>query len=957
MPCSPGVSPSAPFDSLPSTSSYSAIGPGYNFALNGVGTRDLDTNTTPASFAINIPAGSTIIDAYLYVNTLDQNPGLPNPTVEMSVNGGPYTTVDSSSPYDYSMIGWCNEPCWLAFDDGSHEDGASSNDQNIYAHVYRGDVTSLVLVGNNTYSFKIPGISRGPNRATLASDQPYYPGCFGSEGIALLIIYNDGTGVVRNFQFFDGAKLLNPDPGVWGGSSTWAITFNPGLYWQNAKIALAVGDPQTTYSDKFCFNGITCLPENGSDSALNPVNGNLMGTYTISSTCVLPPSQSNSAVMDVSGDVECLVWFLFVFLAEQPAQCSPPDHSLIGSLSPFRNLTGFIDYVTGGVGTRDQDIAVVPGNFSVYVPGVPVEAYLYWNVFVDDTVDASHAILNSINHTGTMIGKVGNTCWSPPNPCGIGDMGFDGGIKNQIWRASILSDVLTAIPSGGLYNASVTLPNVHTDANIAFQASDSPHFPGCNSSQGIVLLVIYETKCNFEKQVIVYDGGVLLVPTVGQSIYGGTESYSITFPTAISSDCAKVTLAIGDAQSQYQDTFTWNGNPLPEVSGSYANPYVGNLMHLLTSQVTAQVTNTIAGSTSNDCLDWFLFCFSNQVNCPAQPNPTAPKDQLGFFKGFIGDVDYTAGCAGIRDIDTNITPANITVAVPGPVIKAYLYWNVIGARAWNPSVAILDNIPVQGCLLGWGGDTCWYICQESEGNPGPGTELNIINKTYRADVTSLVSGSGTYAVRIPTQTTTGVQTTSGMLAGQTVTIPGCCSGQGIVLLVIYRTPHEVIPIPSCCPTTPTCYNKPCAKQTVYTTRKQVLIFDGAVTLRADGGPDDDPSVYHVPIKTHYKNNIKIMNGVGDAQATFEDCFYWDGTPLSPCPQYFNPYCGNLLHIKFENPAGGGPCDCQPVEHLATAQSIVDCLHWFLFVYSGTLQCVDSTITVTRKGPTRFVGCK
>jgi hypothetical protein len=199
-------------------------------------------------------------------------------------------------------------------------------------------------------------------------------------------------------------------------------------------------------------------------------------------------------------------------------------------------------------------------------------------------------------------------------------------------------------------------------------------------------------------------------------------------------------------------------------------------------------------------------------------------------------------------------------------------------------------------------------------------------------------------------------TTSGMPFPQTVHMPGCCTGQGIVLLVIYRTPHETFVQPSCCKTNARCNGHVCSRQTILTTRKQVLIYDGAVTVRSNPGPDNDPSTYSAVVTTQYKNNIKIMTGVGDAQQTFKDCFYWDGVAFFDCPYYFNPYCGNLLHMKFENPSGSGPCNCQPVTHTATITTPDDCLHWFLYVYYGDNICLDSTVKVTRKSKTRFRGC-
>src|SRR5581483_1527725 len=102
--------------------------------------------------------------------------------------------------------------------------------------------------------------------------------------------------------------------------------------------------------------------------------------------------------------------------------------------------------------------------------------------------------------------------------------------------------------------------------------------------------------------------------------------------------------------------------------------------------------------------------------------------------------------------------------------------------------------------------------------------------------------------------------------------------------------------------------------------------------------------------TNYKNNIKIVTGVGDSQTTFSDNLYWDGTPFptNSYNSYYDNTCGNLLQADFEHPPGSGNCDCSPVTHVLKAEAVVDCLHWFLYVYYGESTCLDSSMRITKK---------
>jgi len=971
MACVVGVDPPAlAVDALiPFTNTTAA---GIDFVTNGTGIRDFDTTIIPASIPLGVPFAP--INAYIYINTLQANTFLV-PSVDISRDGGPFTTVP------VSLLGRCGNTCWLSADDGTHFDGAHSP-QGIFNFVYFADLTGLgiITVGNHTYTVKVPGIAplAGPP-AIFGSDQPRYPGCAGGQGIELLATFNDGSGATRHFRIFHGAKLLTPDgpnPNWPGGSTSYTVSFpSVAPYFYKPIAFAAVGDSQTTYSDSFCFNGTCAIPNPYGSVWQDKLGGmsNLLGQLTLGidgSMCVNPTT--NNATIDVAGGTECLCWFLLVYLAgDVTGQCTcDPGPSLppgeLGNASvpgaPFRNLFGGYDYVINGIGTRNKKIDTDPGVFPVIVPGVPVEAYLYWNVIVDESIDADTANLNGTPHVGTMIGKVGNTCWGPPqmdgsNPC------IDCGIRNQVWRADVTTQVQTAIPLGGLFPASVTIDNVGDPVQpICTKASDEPRYPGCNGSQGIVLLVIYESPCGSAKRLQVYDGAVLLVAPANQPTYGGIATYELDVNLPEAAGCAKIALAIGDAQTFYQDSFLWNGTPLPTVvPGSYANPYVGKLMHLAQHQVQATPgINTVTGTTTLDCLCWFLFvvetypliCDPNDCG-PNACHIAAPFDQLYQFERRVGDIDFVLGGAGIRDWPVDVIPVTINITVPGPVIKAYLYWNVIGGGNFCPDLAIFNGVDVPGNIIGCCGNTCWSAwCTADNSDHGQETaNNNILNKVWFQDVTALVPGTGSYTVKIPGVHLSGVIATK---ASDSPYYPGCCGGQGVALLVIYGTPPQITNRPRHKCVVANGHGK-CvddATQIVTETEtREIIIWHGAKLLKCDpcqpatiGGSNS----YTIPWKTKYTWKPKIATAVGDAQSKYADSFYYNGILLPPQPSYFNPLpAGNLLHVKTEYlPGHITKCDCGGAlqENNVRAFTPDDCLCWFLFVWSGSQKCIKPLVS-------------
>jgi hypothetical protein len=90
---------------------------------------------------------------------------------------------------------------------------------------------------------------------------------------------------------------------------------------------------------------------------------------------------------------------------------------------------------------------------------------------------------------------------------------------------------------------------------------------------------------------------------------------------------------------------------------------------------------------------------------------------------------YVAAGVGMRDAGFgSVTISGIPAK--SKVVRAFLYWDILN-DSLEPSLAQanFNGKPIVGDLVGEGGDPCW-------GSGG--------NFAYRADVTSLVKGNGTY---------------------------------------------------------------------------------------------------------------------------------------------------------------------------------------------------------------------
>ncbi len=114
----------------------------------------------------------------------------------------------------------------------------------------------------------------------------------------------------------------------------------------------------------------------------------------------------------------------------------------------------------------------------------------------------------------------------------------------------------------------------------------------------------------------------------------------------------------------------------------------------------------------------------------ANPN-ISPAAGISIRAHYVIRGNYAAAGVSMR----NLGYGNIDIAgIPAnsKVVRAFLYWDILNSGQ-DPllSMGNFNGNPIRGALVGQGGDPCWI---------GGG------NFAYRADVTSLVTGNGTYSL-------------------------------------------------------------------------------------------------------------------------------------------------------------------------------------------------------------------
>lgn len=194
----------------------------------------------------------------------------------------------------------------------------------------------------------------------------------------------------------------------------------------------------------------------------------------------------------------------------------------------------------------------------------------------------------------------------------------------------------------------------------------------------------------------------------------------------------------------------------------------------------------------------------------------------------VGLATAGVGLAGRReagaDVPTSSTTLSLTTVPAGSDIRAaYLYWVIYGDP--TDDTLSFDGTSVTGTLIGTSAGTCWVKY--------PST---ILNRAYRADVTSMVDGNGDYVL-------TGYPSALTMV-----------DSQGASLVVIYDDPADTV------------------------TRTRVILLDGSFT------------VLDVPFSTTFDGVVggptvlgaTLHLGVGDGQVVLGDGqLSLDGTQVDP----------------------------------------------------------------------------
>ncbi|MEZ4400813.1 MAG: DUF3344 domain-containing protein [Kofleriaceae bacterium] len=262
-------------------------------------------------------------------------------------------------------------------------------------------------------------------------------------------------------------------------------------------------------------------------------------------------------------------------------------------------------------------------------------------------------------------------------------------------------------------------------------------------------------------------------------------------------------------------------------------------------------------------------------NCRTQVNPDQADDDGNMVgnacQGVLnpqiagkipGGGLYTVGLATAGRYSHMVVP-NAPLPVAGlasdaVIVHAWLYWAVIGTTTTDVQI---NGNPVTGTILGITPDTCWGIG---------------INTLYRADVTSLITGNGTYTV-------TG--------------IPSNLSGpdsQGVSLVVIYQDPNDA--------------------RTNFIEIKDGALYEQGVPMTTE--------LTDVPVPMGYES-AKMTYMVLDGQPA-EDNLTINGIPYGGTDA-FPGNVGAMWDVRVDDITANTPAQDDPVTITSTVTAVADCV--------------------------------
>ncbi len=358
-------------------------------------------------------------------------------------------------------------------------------------------------------------------------------------------------------------------------------------------------------------------------------------------------------------------------------------------LAPSRTFQVQGDVTAAGVGLRSTGTGTIQLN-DIPTGGAVYRAYLYWAT-IGNANTFTAPTLNGQPVEGVLIGTTGDTCWFAQH--------------NFVYRA----DVTSVVGGNGAY----------TIAGLPSSLINE------NDSQGASLVVIYTLPGPY-RSIVINDGAVALNYTT----HAYTDTISgFTVDAPVSQ--AHVTYLIGDGQALYElGNVNFNGTTIASsvftgTDGPYWGTHTFDVTNLVNGSPAVTTINDDNPTDPNnpDCLLWAGTIFS--VTSPVQQ---ATNDlSQSFRQTLYGDVTVTG--VGLRGKGSGEIPVS-SIPANAQIRRAYLYWATIG-NSGSYTSPNLAGTPVNGQLIGVSADTCWGAFR---------------NYTYRADVTSLVTGNGNYTI-------------------------------------------------------------------------------------------------------------------------------------------------------------------------------------------------------------------
>jgi hypothetical protein len=384
-----------------------------------------------------------------------------------------------------------------------------------------------------------------------------------------------------------------------------------------------------------------------------------------------------------------IVWLGFVSSFAGSAELTRADGNSV--LAPSHSFTLQGDVTSAGIGLRNTGTGVIviddiPAGASVY------RAFLYWatlgsvNTYNSPTLDGQEV-------DGELIGTSADTCWGVQN--------------NFVYRADV-----TSLVSG---NGSYTVDGLPDDL---IQGNDS---------QGASLVVIYSDEDQPFHTILINDGAV----TLDFSVQTYTDIFDGFFPDSPVLE-ANITYLIGDGQAIWDEgNLTFNDQAIGTdifsgEDGDYWGTHTFNVTNLVSeAPVSTTIDNTDPQNPdSPDCLLWAATIFSVTVEFPDDnTNLLSPFDRFSILGDVVADGVGLRG-VGKGEIQISGIPSDASVE------HAYLYWATIGNSSGFTSPTLDDQV-VNGELIGVSPDTCWGA---------------LHNYVYRADVTDIIPGNGSYTI-------------------------------------------------------------------------------------------------------------------------------------------------------------------------------------------------------------------